>query len=147
MLFQRTAITPLTPCLSPGVHSRYLALLFASSLFAQFETATLTGVVTDPAAALVPRVMVRLTNQATNVESVAVTDDDGRYTFTALRPGTYQLTASATGFKQYSSTDLILQVNQSARVDIQLTVAKYPSASRSPPPRPCSKQKHPAAAR
>jgi hypothetical protein len=103
---------------------RYLALLFASSLFAQFETATLTGVVTDPAAALVPRVTVRLTNQATNVESVAVTDDDGRYTFTALRPGTYQLTASATGFKQYSSTDLILQVNQSARVDIQLTVGE-----------------------
>jgi hypothetical protein len=101
---------------------RYLSLLLASALFAQFETATLTGVVSDPAGALVPRVTVRLMNQATNVETATLTDNEGRYTFTALRPGTYRLTASAPGFRQYTSSGLILQVNQAARVDIQLTV-------------------------
>ena len=65
---------------------------------------------------------MKLTNEATNAEFSAVTDEDGRYTFNALRPGSYRLVASAPGFKQFVSSGLVLQVNQSARVDIQLPV-------------------------
>ena len=67
---------------------------------------------------------MKLTNEATNAEFSAVTDEDGRYTFNALRPGSYRLVASAPGFKQFVSSGLVLQVNQSARVDIQLTVGQ-----------------------
>ncbi|HYO81037.1 MAG TPA: TonB-dependent receptor [Bryobacteraceae bacterium] len=99
-----------------------VAILSACLLQAQFETATLTGVVLDPAGGLVPNATVKVSNVATNVEATALSDADGRYTFGALRPGSYQLTATAPGFKQYSSSGLVLQVAQSARVDVQLSV-------------------------
>ena len=99
-----------------------LLILYGSTLFAQFETATLTGFVTDGSGGVVANGTVRLSNAATNLELMAITDTEGRYTFTALRPGIYQLTAWLPGFKQFVSSGLTLQVNQSARVDVQLSV-------------------------
>jgi Carboxypeptidase regulatory-like domain len=102
-----------------------LALFLATpTLWAQFETATLTGAISDPQGALIPKASVKLTNEATNAEVSALTDEDGRYTFNALRPGSYRLVASAPGFKQFVSSGLVLQVNQSARMDIQLSVGQ-----------------------
>ena len=99
-----------------------LFILYCSTLVAQFETATLTGFVSDGSGGIVANGTVRLSNAATNLELMAITDTEGRYTFTALRPGIYQLTALAPGFKQFVSSGLTLQVNQSARVDVQLSV-------------------------
>lgn len=99
-----------------------LVLLSSSIVHAQFETGTLTGAVTDAAGGLVPKASVRLLNEATNSELTTVSDQDGRYTFSAVRPGNYRLSVSATGFKQHVSTGLVLQVNQAARVDVQLAV-------------------------
>ncbi len=100
-------------------------LCFASfSLRAQFETATLTGVVSDPAGAVIANAAIKVLNEATNTEVAATTDENGRFTVAGLRPGTYQLSASAPGFKQFVSTGLVLQVNQSARLDVQLTVGE-----------------------
>jgi hypothetical protein len=101
-----------------------LILLFSPSLYGQFETATLTGVVSDPSGGMVANGAVKLANEATNSETTTVTDVDGRYSFTALRPGTYQLTVSSPGFKQTVSSGLVLQVNQAARVDVQLSVGE-----------------------
>src|SRR4051794_20010555 len=109
-------------CGSRKLVASIVVLLSCSGLFAQFETATLTGVLTDPLGAAVANANVKLSNQATNLESTALTDGEGRYSFSALRPGTYVFTASAPGFKQYVSSGLVLQVNQAARVDVQLSV-------------------------
>lgn len=75
----------------------------ASLCFGQAFTADLTGVVTDPASAVIPGV-------------------EGRYTFSQLLPGTYELTASSTGFKTFVQTNLILRANQSAAVGVTLQV-------------------------
>src|SRR5438552_3248573 len=99
-----------------------LIALTATLALAQFETATLTGVVTDSAGAVVPQTDVKAINEATNVESNATANAEGRYFFPNLRPGSYRVTASAQGFKQFVSTGVVLQVNQAARLDIQLTV-------------------------
>ena len=96
--------------------------LFALPLCAQFDSATLTGVVTDPGSAVVTGASVKATNEDTNIEASATTSAEGRFLFASLRPGTYRLTAASKGFKQFVSQGLVLQVNQSARVDIQLTV-------------------------
>ena len=46
-----------------------IALLLATpTLWAQFETATLTGAISDPQGALIPKASVKLTNEATNAE-------------------------------------------------------------------------------
>src|SRR5260370_12791707 len=106
-------------------YSTRLAILIALTTtlaLAQFETATLTGVITDSAGAVVPKTDIKAINEATNVESNATANAEGRYFFPNLRPGSYRVTASAQGFKQFVSAGVVLQVNQAARLDIQLTV-------------------------
>jgi len=95
---------------------------FSTVALAQFESATLTGVITDPAGAVVPNVIVRAVNEATNIETSVTSNSEGRYLFPNLRPGSYKLTASAQGFKQAISSDVVLQVNQAGRLDMHLTV-------------------------
>src|SRR5258708_5508708 len=99
-----------------------LIALTATLALAQFETATLTGVITDSTGAVAPKTDVKALNEATNVESSASATVEGRYFFPNLRPGSYRVTASAQGFKQFVSAGVVLQVNQAARLDIQLTV-------------------------
>ena len=91
---------------------------------AQFDSATLTGIVMDPTGSVVPAVTVKAVNEATNIETSGVTDSVGRFTFSNLRPGTYTIKAVAPGFKQFVSTGFELQVNQAARFDITLTVGQ-----------------------
>src|SRR5262245_1828910 len=64
--------------------------VWASCAFAQFETATLTGVVTDATGALIAGADVRAVNESTNVESTTTANAEGRYVFTNLRPGAYR---------------------------------------------------------
>ena len=58
------------------VHSAFCVWVLAASIalsgtiaLAQFESATLTGVVTDAAGAVVPGAMLRAVNEATNIEA------------------------------------------------------------------------------
>jgi hypothetical protein len=93
-------------------------------LMAQFDSATLTGIVTDSSNSTVPLAVIKAVNEATNIESSTTTDTEGRFTFSNLRPGTYSIKVTAKGFKQYVSTGLELQVNQAARLDIGLTLGE-----------------------
>jgi len=94
---------------------------YAGPVFAQFESETLSGVITDPANAVVAGAEIRAINEATNIESAAINDHEGRFAFTNLRPGSYRVTAIAKGFKEAVSPGVVLQVNQAARLDMQLT--------------------------
>ncbi|MCS7023161.1 MAG: TonB-dependent receptor [Bryobacteraceae bacterium] len=66
---------------------------------AQVETGVLTGTVTDPAGAVVVGAKVSMKNVATALSSVVETNETGRYVSGPLRPGEYEVTASAAGFK------------------------------------------------
>ena len=50
----------------------------------------------------------------------AASGEDGYYRFPLLRVGTYQITASASGFKQFDQTGVSLAVGQKARIDIAM---------------------------
>ena len=58
-------------------------------------TAQLTGTVTDSSGGVVAGVKVILTDEATNIEATATTDDRGVYGFTGVRPGSYMLRVEA----------------------------------------------------
>jgi hypothetical protein len=106
---------------------------------AQFDSATLTGIVMDSSGSIVATATLKAINEATNVETSAISDSEGRFTFSNLRPGTYSIKAAATGFKQFVSTGFELQVNQAARLDIALTVGRSAMKSRLWPRRRCWK--------
>ncbi|HKA00904.1 MAG TPA: carboxypeptidase-like regulatory domain-containing protein [Candidatus Solibacter sp.] len=97
-----------------------LGLAFLSVAAAQEFRATLTGRITDPSGAPVVNVSVQVRNSGTNELAVAATDPQGNYAVPFLRPGTYSFSAEAAGFKRATREGLVLNVNQTATLNIQL---------------------------
>jgi hypothetical protein len=97
-------------------------IMSVSAGFGQVFTATVTGVVTDPSSAAVPNASVNIINTATGEKRTGTTATDGRYTFSQLLPGTYELSAEATGFKKYIQQGIGLRANDTAELNVNLQV-------------------------
>ncbi len=98
-----------------------LGLLAPTTSSAQTGLATLTGLVTDNSGAAVPGVTITATNQATNVDYTAISNEAGAYLITAVPIGTYAVNSSLSGFKTVQS-NVSLSASQTARVDFKLEV-------------------------
>ena len=83
---------------------------------------TITGEVKDQTGAMIPNATITATNTATNVARTTETNSSGMYSFPGLIPGTYQVKASAGGFQTAVTNDIVLQVQQTARVDFSLAL-------------------------
>ena len=103
---------------------RSIALLsaFAASAFSQ--TAQITGTVSDTSGSIVPAAKVVATNLETGVARDSVSNDAGNYLITALLPGSYRITAEATGFKQIKREPVILAVDQIGKIDFTMEVGE-----------------------
>ena len=97
---------------------------FAPPAAAQVLYGSLVGNVTDQSESAVPGVKVTVQNQATNFTRTAATDAAGAYTFPALPPGTYTVRMSASGFQDYSTTDVPITLNTVARVNAKLQLGR-----------------------
>ncbi|MDQ6663823.1 MAG: TonB-dependent receptor [Acidobacteriota bacterium] len=86
----------------------------------QTFTASLTGVVTDPKQAGIPGATLKLLNTGTNDTRESTTGTDGRYTFSQLLPGNYELTAEAKGFKIFVQRGMNLRASQSAELNLPM---------------------------
>lgn len=91
-------------------------LCFSAVLFGQ--TTSLTGTVADPSGAVIPGATISIVNVETGAPREAVADTQGRYTMERLTPGTYKLTARASGFSDVVIDKVELLVNQPATVGI-----------------------------
>jgi len=101
-----------------------LLALIPAGAFAQFDAATVSGVVHDPANAVVVNSRVTLENLATGVRKTQLTDQNGSYTFVDVQIGRYRLRAEAPGFKAAIAEDFGVSVNAHQRVDVQLQVGE-----------------------
>jgi hypothetical protein len=102
-----------------------VVFLVASSLaYSQVFTANLTAVVTDPGGAGIPGSKIVLKNLDTGEQRQATAGMDGRYAFAQLLPGQYELSAEAAGFQVFPQRDIVLQVNQSAAIDVALKLGE-----------------------
>ena len=89
--------------------------------FAAFaQEAVLSGVITDPSAAVLPGVVVRAQNEANGNSFEAVTDQTGAYRI-PLRVGRYVVTAELQGFATATKTVELL-VGQTAAINLQLAL-------------------------
>ncbi|HKE24398.1 MAG TPA: TonB-dependent receptor [Bryobacteraceae bacterium] len=91
-------------------------------LSAQTYTGSISGKVTDSSGSVVPKAVVTLTEEATNTVLKTATGDSGDYILSYLKPGNYQIQFAAAGFKEHVETGILLQINQSRRVDPVLQV-------------------------
>jgi hypothetical protein len=99
-----------------------LALLcMATNLSAQNITATLTGTVTDPSGAVVPKATVLVHDQNTNTDRTVQTNSTGDYTATFLPVGVYTITVKVTGFQDSVAQDVDLHVGELRTLNFQLT--------------------------
>lgn len=100
-----------------------LSLLTAPAI-GQQTTATITGQVTDPTGSVVSGAKIVLTNTDTNTDSTTVTGSSGNYVLTLLRPGPYTLTVTSPGFQEYSRPGIVLEINQTMKIDVPLTIGQ-----------------------
>jgi Carboxypeptidase regulatory-like domain len=91
---------------------------------AQAFAASLSGTVFDPTGAVVPGAKVSLTNPAKGFSRDFTTGADGRYTFTLVPPGTYDLKVEESRFKSYTQSGIVLEVGQSASQDVNLELGQ-----------------------
>jgi hypothetical protein len=97
-----------------------LLIAFTGLCVGQSFTSSITGLISDPTGAAIQGTNVELKNIATNDVRTSTSNADGSYQFDNLPPGTYQITATARGFKTFIQDSLTLQANTGARINISL---------------------------
>jgi len=85
-------------------------------------TATLSGVVADPAGAVLTQAALTLTSSEKGVTRTTTTDSGGRYSFNQLPPAAYSLTVKAKGFETYQQSGIVLDAAEAAAQNVTLTV-------------------------
>jgi hypothetical protein len=96
-------------------------LLTPTSIRAQ-STATLQGRVLDTSDASVPGASISVRNASTGFHRAVRTDSDGRYQVAPMPAGSYEITATATGFKSVVIQELYFDVGRTLVRDFRLEV-------------------------
>ena len=84
--------------------------------------ATIVGTITDTTGATVPGAKVVARNTGTSFVHESVTSPQGDFYLPNLNSGSYELRVEAAGFKKVVRSGIILRINESPRIDIQLEV-------------------------
>ncbi len=101
-----------------------LCFLLLLALPALAQEATVVGTVTDSTGAAVPNVKITLTNIETGQVRTLTTNEVGQYIAPGLHIGHYTVRAEGAGFKVAERKDLVLNVGDRDRVDIQLQIGQ-----------------------
>lgn len=89
--------------------------------FAQANS-NVTGIVTDQTGAVVPGAQVVLTDPATGTVRTAITSSTGLYNIAGLNAAHYNMTVTAKGFETYTQKGIVVDISNTFRVDVKLTV-------------------------
>jgi len=119
------------------------SLLFLPRAHAQIAgTGNIQGTISDASGAVIPDADVTLTDKSTHVQRTTKTNGAGAYVFPGIPVGTYDLGASAKGFRSYLRTGIVLEVGSSIAVNPQLSVGRAETQVRPPPSLPAVQVQH-----
>jgi hypothetical protein len=85
------------------------------------QTGALSGAVRDAQGGVLPGVTITATSGTTAPRS-AVSNEQGTYLLSGLPPGTYSVVFELTGFSSQKQEEVLVQVNRTTRVDVELGV-------------------------
>ncbi|HSK72328.1 MAG TPA: carboxypeptidase regulatory-like domain-containing protein [Pyrinomonadaceae bacterium] len=103
----------------------FCMLLSTASVLAQSTvTGAINGKVTDPQGAVVPNATVTVTDIGTNNVTTVTTASDGGFRVSNLRPATYLVETTVTGFAPFRQEKVVVEVGRVTTVDIPLTIGE-----------------------
>jgi hypothetical protein len=98
-------------------------LLAAAVVWAQLPSnGQVTGTVMDPTGAAVAGADVSLSDRATSASQRSKTDSSGNFVFNAVVPGTYDITADASGFQRAVVQNVLVLVGKTTDQHVKLAV-------------------------
>src|SRR5277367_4178961 len=98
-------------------------LLSTSAAWAQTSTAgTVLGQVLDEQHAIVPGAEVKVVETSTNSAQTTVTNGDGRYVFSQVNPGNYNISFTRQGFATYQVNGQQVDIGQSLTINATLKI-------------------------
>lgn len=100
-----------------------LSLLVPSSAYAVEVTGQIRGETVDTDGLSVPGVTIVVTSPNVQGAPTATTDDDGRFFFPGLPPGTYIVTATKSAFLPYKATGILVVTGSAAYLKIEMRPA------------------------
>lgn len=88
--------------------SLFLSLVFVNSLFAQVASVTISGIVTNKSKTVLPYTTVTLkTAKEKKFVSGTITNEEGRFSITGIKPDNYYLETSVSGYSPYTQSVFI----------------------------------------
>src|SRR6185437_16543599 len=84
------------------------------------SSGTLAGIVNDPSGAVIPGATVTLINEATSTTYNTTTNASGRYIFTNVPPGTYDMSVKASGFSNVKIPGQVVKVGTQTNVNVPM---------------------------
>ena len=105
-------------------HIVIVGIIAAPGVWAQSlsSTASLSGTISDPSGARVPKATITINNPEKGITRVATAGSAGEFSFALLPAGTYTLQASASGFKTSKQTGIVLNVGDSLTENVALSI-------------------------
>src|SRR5262245_587318 len=88
------------------------ALLLSIPAMAQSVSGSISGVVMDPSRAVIPGVAIMLTNGRTADDRELITNEQGRFIFSAVQPGSYTVKVELPGFQTLEQKNVVLSANE-----------------------------------
>jgi hypothetical protein len=86
------------------------------------QTSTLSGVVVDTAGGVIPGADVVIRHNATGVTTSSVSNSEGVFSFPGVQTGTYTVTVTLQGFKNFVANDIVLTTGTPSSVKAVLEV-------------------------
>ena len=87
-------------------------------------TSAIEGQVTDASGGVIPGATVTITKRDTGSQRSLKTDDEGRFNFPQLRPGTYSVKVEAAGFDSLQTDNVFSGLGQKQTVNFRMKVAQ-----------------------
>lgn len=102
-----------------------LTSLCSARARAQGETtAAIVGQVVDASGAAIPGATVTISSRETGLRRAAITDNQGRFNFPQLSPGTYSVKIEIAGFQSQQIDNVVSGLGQKQTVDVTLKIAE-----------------------
>jgi len=102
-------------------------LLIRLSAWAQIDTGSIQGTITDSSGAKLSAASVVIYNEATGFRQTLQTASDGAYLFTPVKIGTYTVEANAAGFENVQQRGVSVSIQEQVVVNLRLPVGSVAS--------------------